>query len=224
VLTLFNPSLLWANRGEFLSGAAVGLALGTLAAALALLFGLLGWSLKASRRPAMRWVGYAYVESMRNTPVLLYIYLFYFGLAEIGLSLSPFNCALLALSVQSGAYMTEVIRGAFTAVGEEQRQAARALALRPWNSVFYVELPQVLRVAFPALGNQVVSLLLGTSLASVITVPELTYQSQIVGDRTYQYFSVFALDAFLYVVIVQMVNTLWSLIERRLFGGWGVSV
>ena len=224
MLTLFNPTILWANRGALISGAIVGLVLGTLAAALALAFGLGGWSLKASRRPALRWLGHLYVESMRNTPVLLYIYLIYFGLPEVGVSLSPFNSALLALSVQSGAYMTEVMRGAFKAVGEEQRKAARALAMRPWNSLRHVELPQMLRVAFPALGNQIVSLILGTSLASVITVPELTYRSILIGDRTYQYFSVFALDAVFYVMIVQVITTVWNAIERRQFGRWGASV
>jgi len=221
---LFKPSVLWDNRDVLISGAVLGLALGALASALALVFGLAGWSLKASRRPALRWVGYAYVECMRNTPVLLYIYLAYFGLPEIGLSPSAFDSALLALSVQSGAYMTEIIRGAFSAVGGEQRQAARALGLKPWKSLFHVELPQMFRVAFPALGNQVVSLILGTSLASVITVPELTYQSQIIGDATYQYFSVFGLDAIFYVVIVQMVNALWNVIERIWFGKWGGAV
>ena len=224
MLTLFNPSILWDNRAALISGAIVGLALGTLAASLALAFGLAGWSLKASKRPALLWLGHIYVESMRNTPVLLYIYLIYFGLPELGLSLSPFNSALLALSVQSGAYMTEIIRGAFKAVGEEQRQAARALALRPWYSVLHVELPQMLRVAFPALGNQIVSLVLGTSLASVITVPELTYRSVLIGDKTYQYFSVFALDGVFYVIIVQMITAVWNVIERKQFGRWGASV
>jgi polar amino acid transport system permease protein len=224
MIFLFKPSVLWDHREALISGAALGLGLGALASVLALMFGLAGWSLKASKRPGLRWMGYAYVESMRNTPVLLYIYLAYFGLPEIGLSPSPFNCALLALSVQSGAYMAEIIRGAFSAIGEEQRQAARALGLKPWYSLLHVELPQMFRVAFPALGNQVVSLILGTSLASVITVPELTYQSQIIGDATYQYFSVFGLDAIFYVVIVQIVNALWNIIERTWFGRWAGAV
>ena len=224
MLTLLRPNILWNYHDTLISGAIVGLLLGVLAALLALLFGLGGWSLKASRRIALRWLGNAYVESMRNTPVLLYIYLIYYGLPEIGLSLSPFNSALLALSVQSGAYMTEILRGAFQAVREEQRQAARALALKPWHSLLHIELPQVLRVAFPALGNQLVSLILGTSLASVITVPELMYESTLIGDRTYQYFSVFALDGILYVVIVELVSVFWNVLERIWFGRWGESV
>ncbi|HTD47593.1 MAG TPA: nickel transporter, partial [bacterium] len=82
------------------------------------------------------------------------------------------------------------------------------------------ELPQMLRVAFPALGNQVISTLLGTALASVIAVPELTYQSQIIGDSTYQYFSVFSVDAVIYLVLVQVLTRLFHLIDHLWFGPW----
>jgi len=82
----------------------------------------------------------------------------------------------------------------------------------------------MLRVAFPALGNQVVSLVLGTSLASVIAVPELTYQAQIIGENTYRYFSVFAVLAIFYLLIVQAINTLWRAIERLWFGRWRATV
>ncbi len=221
---LFDPGLFWNNRAVIVSGAEVALALGATSVAVSLAFGLMGWLLKASKTRAFCWLGNAYVECMRNTPTLLYLYLVYFGLTEVGVTFSPFVSAVLALGVQGGAYMTEIIRGAFNAVSEEQRQAARALGLRPWMSLVYVELPQMLRVAFPAMGNQIVSLVLGTSLASVIAVPELTYQSQIIGENTYRYFSVFAVLGIFYILIVQVLNSLWRVIERVWFGRWGVTV
>ncbi len=221
---LFDPGLFWNNRTVIVSGAEVSLTLGAASVAVSLAFGLAGWLLKASKTSAFRWLGNAYVECMRNTPTLVYLYLVYFGLTEVGVTFSPFVSAVLALGVQGGAYMAEIIRGAFNAVSEEQRQAARALALRPWMSLVHVELPQMLRVAFPAMGNQVVSLVLGTSLASVIAVPELTYQSQIIGENTYRYFSVFAVLAIFYVLIVQVLNSLWRAIERAWFGRWGATV
>ena len=216
--------LFWNNWAVIVSGAQVALALGATSVVVSLAFGLVGWLLKASKARSLRWLGYAYVEGMRNTPTLLYLYLIYFGLTEIHVMFSPFVSAVLALGVQGGAYMTEIIRGAFHAVSEEQRQAARALGLRPWRSLIYVELPQMLRVAFPALGNQVVSLILGTSLASVIAVPELTYQAQILGERSYPDFSVFAVLAIFYVLIVQAINAIWRAIERLWFGRWGATV
>ncbi len=220
----FDPALFWSNWKVIVSGAEVALALGATSVVVSLVFGLLGWSLKASTARPLRWLGNAYVEGMRNTPTLLYLYLIYFGLTQFKVVFSPFASAVLALGVQGGAYMAEIMRGAFHAVSEEQRQAARALGLRPWKSLIYVELPQMLRVAFPAMGNQVVSLVLGTSLASVIAVPELTYQAQIIGENTYRYFSVFAVLAIFYLLIVQAINTLWRAIERLWFGRWGATV
>jgi len=221
---LYNPRLFLQNAGTFMAGAETTLVLGASAVALSLVCGLIGWLLKASHLRMLRWLGNAYVESLRNTPTLLYVYLIYFGLAQVRIQVAPFTSALLALGVQGGAYMTEIIRGAFSAVREEQRQAARALGIRPLWSLLYIELPQMFRVAFPALGNQVVSILLGTSVASVIAVPELTYQSQLIGESTYQYFGVFGIDAVLYIVIVQVISAGWRLAGRTWFGGWGGTV
>jgi len=220
VTSLFDPGLFWRYRSVIVAGAATTLLLGACSVAASFVFGLAGWLLKASKLRALAWVGGAYVEALRNTPDLLYIYGLYFGLVTIGVTFSAFTSAVLALGIQGGAYIAEIIRGAFTAVGHEQRVAARALGLRPWKSLAYVELPQMLRVAFPALGNQVISTLLGTALASVIAVPELTYQSQIIGDSTYQYFSVFSVDAVIYLVLVQVLTRLFHLIDHLWFGPW----
>jgi His/Glu/Gln/Arg/opine family amino acid ABC transporter permease subunit len=224
VQTFYNPLLFLQNARAVISGAETTLLLGASAVALSLAFGLIGWVFKTSDRRLMSWLGNAYVESLRNTPTLLYIYLIYFGLAGLKIRFSPFTSAMLALGVQGGAYMTEIIRGAFSAMSEEQRQAARALGFRPLKSLLYIELPQMLRVAFPALGNQIVSIVLGTSLASVIAVPELTYQSQIMSESTYQYFGVFSIDAILYIILVQVINGLWHFVERIWFGKWATTV
>jgi polar amino acid transport system permease protein len=220
MVSLFDPALLVRYRAAIVAGASTTLLLGAFAVAASFLFGLAGWSLKTSRYRPLAWVGNAYVEALRNTPDLLYIYGLYFGLADMGLKLSAFLSAVLALGIQGGAYVAEIIRGAFTAVSNEQRLAARALGLKPWKSLRYVELPQMLRVAFPALGNQVISTLLGTALASVIAVPELTYQSQIMGDATYQYFSIFSVDAVIYLLLVQILSRLFHLIDHLWFGKW----
>jgi polar amino acid transport system permease protein len=220
VVRLFDPALFWRYRHEITTGAATTLALGAWAVAASFAFGLLGWALKTSKHRPLAWLGNAYVEALRNTPDLLYIYGLYFGLTEIGVRFSAFTSAVLALGIQGGAYVAEIVRGAFTAVSAEQRLAARALGLRPWQSLVHVELPQMLRIAFPALGNQVISTLLGTALASVIAVPELTYQSQIVGDATYQYFSIFAADAVIYLALVQILTRLFHLVDHVWFGKW----
>lgn len=217
---LFNFRLLWSSRAAIAAGAEDTLLLGAAAILLSLIFGLVGWLLKSSRRTALASLGSAYVELFRNTPTLVFLYLCYFGLPVIGLSLSAFSYAALALGIQGGAYVAEIIRGAFSAVSPGQRLAARALGLGAWQSLYFIELPQTFAVAFPSLGNQVVATVLGTALASVITVPELTYKLQIIGDSTYQYFSVFASAAVLYIVLVQLLNQLFQGLDRRWFSKW----
>ena len=221
---LINLHLLWEQRAAFAAGAEDTLLLGAVSLLISLVFGLLGWLLKASRRTTLAWVGAAYVEIFRNTPTLVFLYLAYFGLPEIRVDLSAFSYAALALGVQGGAYVAEIIRGAFSAVSPGQRLAARALGLGAWRSLWLIELPQTLAVAFPSLGNQVVATVLGTALASVITVPELTYKLQIIGDSTYQYFSVFASAAVAYIVLAQLLNQLFQELDRKWFRKWRGSI
>ncbi len=216
----FNMALLWNNMGAFARGTLETLELGGAALLVSFVCGLIGWLCRTSRSRKLAWLGFSYVELFRNTPTLVYLYLFYFGLPAIGVRLGAFVYATLALGIQGGAYVTEIIRGAYTAVGTEQRDAARALGFRPWQSLLLIELPLTISFAFPALGNQVISILLGTALASVIAVPELTYQLQIIGDSTYQYFSVFSMDAIAYLVLVQVLNQGFHAVDRRWFSQW----
>ncbi|MDA8049825.1 MAG: amino acid ABC transporter permease [Rhodospirillales bacterium] len=217
---LVNFHLFWTWRWAIAAGAETTLLLGATALVISLAFGVLGWLLKSSRRRALATAGSAYVELFRNTPTLVFLYLCYFGLPEISVRLDAFWYAALALGVQGGAYVAEIIRGAFSAVSPGQRLAARALGLSAWQSLRLVELPQTFAVAFPSLGNQVVATVLGTALASVITVPELTYRLQVIGDSTYQYFSVFAAAALVYIVLVQLLNQLFQELDRRRFRMW----
>ncbi len=217
---LIDFHLLWSWRHAILAGAGETLLLGVTALFISFVSGIIGWLLKNARGRVPAAIGATYVELFRNTPTLVFLYLCYFGLPELHLHTSAFNYAALALGIQGGAYVAEIIRGAFSAVSAGQRLAARALGLSAWQSLRLVELPQTFAVAFPALGNQVVATVLGTALASVITVPELTYRLQVIGDSTYQYFSVFAAAALVYVVVVQFLNQFFQALDRRWFMRW----
>lgn len=221
---IFNLHLLWISRTSMAAGAEETLLLASTALLISVPFGVLGWQLKSSRRHALAPVGSAYVELFRNTPTLVFLYLFYFGLPEVGIRLSAFTYAALALGIQGGAYVAEILRGAFNAINPGQRDAARALGLSAWQGFYLVELPQTVAVAFPSLGNQVVSTVLGTALASVITVPELMYKLQIIGDTTYQYFSIFASAAFVYIVLAQLLNQSFQWMDRKWFTKWRENV
>jgi polar amino acid transport system substrate-binding protein len=159
--------------GLFLHGALLTLLISLAAFAIALPFGLLLAILRGFGSRPLALAAAAYVEVFRGTPVLLQLYVLYFGLAPV-IRLGPFEAAVLGLGLNYAAYEAEVHRGALLAVPLGQSEAARALGLSAWQSLRHVLLPQSLKNALPALTNDFVALLKDTSLVSVITVVELT--------------------------------------------------
>jgi His/Glu/Gln/Arg/opine family amino acid ABC transporter permease subunit len=146
----------------------------------------------------------AYVQLLRNIPVLLPIYLIYFGLPQFGLIWPAVVCGGLALILQNGAYVSEIFRGSFKAIDRVQFDAARSLGLSPWTTFRRVTFPQLLVYSIPALGNQVVLLLKDTSLLSVIAVTELTMQAKVLTERTAAAYQAFLVAAVLYLLLVSL--------------------
>jgi polar amino acid transport system permease protein len=151
----------------------------------------------------------AYVQALRNVPVLLPIYLIYFGLPLIGLPWPAVACGALALVLQNGAYVSEILRGSYQAVDRVQFDAARSLGLSAWRTFRKVTLPQVLVLALPSLGNQVVLLLKDTSLLSAITVTELTMQAKLLTEQTGAAYEAFIVVAVLYLALVAVSEVLF---------------
>lgn len=157
------------------------------------------------RLSAPRWAATAvdaYVQLFRNTPVLLPIYLIYFGFPLIGLPWPAVVCGGLALVLQNGAYVSEILRGGVKAIDRVQFDAARSIGLTSWSTFRKVVLPQVLVYSIPALGNQTVLLLKDTSLLSAITVTELTMQAKLLTEQTGAAYEAFMVVALLYLVLV----------------------
>ena len=168
---------------------------------------LWGTALMLIRLTAGRWgvaAVDAYVQLLRNIPVLLPIYLIYFGLPEFGLFWPAVVCGGIALILQNGAYVSEIFRGSFKAIDRVQFDAARSLGLSPWTTFRRVTLPQLLVYSLPALGNQVVLLLKDTSLLSVIAVAELTMQAKVLTERTAAAYQAFLVAAILYLLLVSL--------------------
>ena len=121
----------------------------------------------------------AYVEFIRNVPLILLVYLVFYGLPTVvDLAYSAPTSFILTLSVYSGAYLVEVFRSGLEAVPRGQLDAGKAIGLTPWQRLVHVRLPTMLRITWPALSNTFISLFKDTSIASVISVPELTYGAQ----------------------------------------------
>jgi len=164
----------------FLKGALVTLLISVLSFALASPLGIALSTLRLYTGPAGRWLAAAYVELFRGTPLLLQLYVLYFGLAGV-VRLSPLVAAVLGLALNYGAYEAEVYRAALLAVPAAQKEAACALGMSRWQAIRHVVFPQALRTALPAVTNDFVGLLKDSSLISVITVVELTKRMTIVA-------------------------------------------
>ena len=148
------------------------------------------------------------MQLFRNTPVLLPIYLIYFAFPMIGLPWPAVVCGGLALILQNGAYVSEILRGSVNAIDRVQFDAARSLGLAPWSTFRKIVLPQVLVYSIPALGNQVVLLLKDTSLLSAISITELTMQAKLLTEQTGAAYEAFIVVALLYLVLVSSTEVL----------------
>lgn len=179
---------------------------------------LLGIALTLLRLAGRRW-GAAfvdgYVQVLRNIPVLLPIYLIYFGLPTLGLFWSAVVCGGIALIMQNAAFITEIFRGSIKAIDRVQFDATRSLGLSPWTTFRRVTLPQLLVYSLPALRNQAVLLLKDTSLLSVITVAEVTMQAKVLTERTASAYHAFLVAAILYLAIVALSEMAFRIAERR---------
>jgi polar amino acid transport system permease protein len=204
-----------AYGGAYLDAASWTLAIAAASYMGAVVLGALLFFFRLRGAPLAVWIVDAYVQLLRNIPVLLPIYLIYFGFPLLGLVWPAAICGGAALVLQNGAYICEIFRGAYKAIERVQHDAAKSLGLLPWVAFRKVTLPQLLVHAIPALGNQAVLLLKDTSLLSAITVVELTMQSKVLTERTAAAYAPFAIAAVFYLVIVSGIELLAQIAQRR---------
>ena len=163
----------------------------------------------------LRGVAFAYVSIFRGTPLLVQILLIYFGLPRYGITLDPVPAALLALTLFSAAYLSENFRAGINAVARGQWEAAHSLGMNYWKMMWRVILPQGLRIAIPPVGSRMIALIKDTSLASTITVVELTRVADQVGASTFRYLEMFLMVGLIYWVINQVLTSVQTIFEGR---------
>lgn len=161
-------------------------------------------------------IGRAYVSVMRGTPLLVQIFVIYYGLPSIGISLDPTPAGVIALSANAAAYLSESMRGAILGIQSGQWLAAYSLGLSRTQTLRYVIGPQALRIAVPSLSNSLISLIKDTSLVSVITVTELLRSAQEVIAATYQPLPLYLAAAVVYWVLCSVLEFVQRRFERRL--------
>jgi polar amino acid transport system permease protein len=189
-------------------GAWLSLQIAFLAFCGGMVLGLLGAMGKTYGRPLLRQTVNAYVVFFTNTPQLVQIYFIFFALPDAGVLLSPYQAVLLGMTLNAGAYLTELQRAGFSSVNRNELEAAETLGMSRWQQVRYVILPHIAHVLFPPLSNQYILMTLGTSMAAVFGVEELTGRAFNINAETFRSIEVFSLAAGYYVVLTMMANLL----------------
>lgn len=190
-------------------------------AVLAMLLGvLLGLALAMVRMSGNRsvtWFAVGWIELARNTPALLQLFFFGFGLGAFGLHLSPFMIVLCGLSFNNAGYLAETFRGGFNAVPPTQLKAARSLGMTLGQSYIRIVIPQVLRVVYHPMTNQMVWSVLMSSLAMLVGYRELAGETQFLASKTYRIFEFFLVAAVIYYLMVKLILVGSRLLSWRLF-------
>ena len=184
-------------------------------AVLSLIFGTLSVALQLSRIPGGYWLSRAYVSAMRNTPLLIQLFVIFFGLGLLGIKGQGFIAAALAIGLNSGAYTTEILRAAVLNVPRGHIEAAEAIGMSRAKIWLRVILPHAFFISLPALTNEFTIVLKSTPLASVVAVTELTYQGVLIQSRTSRAIEIFIPMAAGYILIALAVTQVSRRLERR---------
>ncbi|MYM70487.1 ABC transporter permease subunit [Pseudoduganella sp. FT55W] len=164
----------------------------------------------------LSWPASVYVSLMRGTPLLVQMFVIYYGLPSVGIEFTPVTAGILALSLNSGAFLSESLRGAIASISKGQWAASFSLGLGYWRTLYYVVLPQALRVAVPAMSNTLISLIKDTSLVSVITLTELMLSTKEVIATTFQPLPLYLAAAGIYWLLSLLFEALQRRAEQRL--------
>lgn len=180
-------------------------------------FGVFVYLGRRSPVAVLRWAAHGFIELFRNTPLLVQVYLIYFGLPELGLNFDPFWSTLVGMTLNNAAYTAEIFRGGIEAVPKGHLEAARALGLRFGQTFRHIVLKQAVRNVLPALTNQFIVLFLFSSVGSVVSLNELTSTLADINQRTLLTMEVFAIGGLLYYLTSVVIAGSSRLAERHLF-------
>ena len=185
------------------------------AIAIGLVLGIIAASCKTSHIKILSTIATFYIELIRNTPLLVQLWLFYFGLVEFGINLTALTCGVLALGINTGAYAGEVIRAGLESIDKEIIDAAASLGFSDWNTLVKIKLPLALRTVLPSLGNIIIQCLLASALLSVLGINELTNQALRISNMTFRSFETFIVIAFIYIILNFIYTGIIELIRKK---------
>ena len=202
---------------DMFTGLGYSVLLTVISMALGMVVGIAAYLGKSSSHKCVSAVSKGYIELIRNTPMLVQLYILYFGLPEIGVDLSPLTASVIAMVINGGAYIAEIMRSGFQSIPYGLQEAGMALGMTSRQIFLNIRLKLALKNAFPALINQVILLFLFSSVTSTISMPELTYITFNLQSSTARVFEVLLISGAMYYVITILFVALFRKCEKKLF-------
>lgn len=197
----FSFDDLWEFLPSLLTGAVVTISITMISIVLAMILGLFIALVRSSSYVVPSGIARIFVDVLRGTPLLLQIFYIYYVLPLIGIRLDAYTAGVLALSLNYGAYLSEVFRSGISAVPGGQKEAAWSLGLSPQSTMSKIVLPQAVRIVIPAVGNYFIALFKDSALVSVISLTELMRAGQLLAASTFKHFEIYTIVAIIYLCI-----------------------
>ena len=212
----FNFSYIWRHFDRLLYGLALSLELALVSIGIGMIIGLLLALVYVESGKTIRFFVASYVELIRNSPLLLLVYLIFYGIPSIGwFQYSATTSFIVTLSIYSGAYLVEVFRSGLASVPEGLIDAGKAIGMKPWQRLISIRIPTMFRIVLPSLSNTYISLFKDTSIASVIAVPELMYGAQWINFNTFRIIEVYAVITPMYLVTGYVILLSLRQVEKK---------
>ena len=212
----FNFSYIWRHFDRLFYGLVLSLELALVSIAIGMIIGLLLALVYVESGKSIRFFVASYVELIRNSPLLLLVYLIFYGIPSIGwFQYSATTSFIVTLSIYSGAYLVEVFRSGLAAVPEGLIDAGKAIGMKPWQRLISIRIPTMFRIVLPSLSNTYISLFKDTSIASVIAVPELMYGAQWINFNTFRIIEVYVVITPMYLVTGYVILLSLRQVEKK---------
>lgn len=200
---------------EFYRGTLITLEISAISLAGGLLIGLPVALARVYGQGWLRRIAVFYTDLIRGIPLLVLLFVVYFGLPELKLTLSAFISAIIALEINSGAYQAEYFRGALQAVGEGQMMAARSIGMSKLKAIWFVVLPQALRLALPAWSNEAISMIKYTSIVYLVAVPDLMTRAKMLTTKYYNPIQSYLAVGIFYIVLVGLMTLVMRYVDLK---------
>ena len=210
------PEIFLKNLSNFLSGTGLTLELAFYTVIFGTLLGVIVTLLRRCKIAPVRWIMNLYVEFLRGTPLLVQALMVVYGAPQLGINPGRKMLSIIALVINSSAYMSEIVRAGIQAIDHGQTEAAVSLGMTRTQNRLYIILPQAMKTTLPAMGNEFVSIIKESSLLYAVGLYELTYQAQKLAATNYLYLETMTVAALVYFVLTFTASRLLGLLERRL--------